>query len=325
MPESRSPPLRPHHIALLRFKAAPAAPRPAIPTLVGLFHRQGAPMAPASAAVLALVVALAVPASAHGRKRPLGVMTATCQDGREAFCDCHSEIERSNPIMCKNILHQCHASFCSPLCLTTAWEPSISVRCDRAPTWRGCKQFAAEVERAERAITAQFQAHVCAEDLKCCTNATRLLDWVENHVYGDLYPDSHLPLQSCAQGAASTTQNICKLCKRVVEVDIRTDPKRCLPPHKTAKDVLPLSLHERCLFLSDIIASKRDAMVQELRNSVCSCSGCCQGGCYYKEHESDEWIECVAAAPCAFPISWPSPSSSASSSILDGIESSFKP
>jgi hypothetical protein len=78
-----------------------------------------------------------------------------------------------------------------------AWGVSIKVHCERAPGWKGCRAFAKEVKEAEDAVSAQFQAHVCSNRLKCCTNATQLLSWVENHVYGNKYPDKVLPISNC--------------------------------------------------------------------------------------------------------------------------------
>ena len=80
-----------------------------------------------------------------------------------------------------------------------AWKPTIRVRCDLVPEWGACREFKRQVERAEKAITAQFQAHVCSDlELGCCGNETKLLNWVENHVYADLYPRGHLPIDMCA-------------------------------------------------------------------------------------------------------------------------------
>jgi len=228
-------------------------------------------------------------------------MTATCKDGREAFCDCKADIERSNPILCKNILRQCAESFCNPICLRMGWEILIDVDCGRTPGWRGCRAFQEQMHKSQRAISAQFQAHVCSQDLDCCRNETRLVNWVEDHVYADLYPNSHLPLQACAEGAASAKVDVCAMCNAAVTVDILADERRCIPSHMKTKDIMPGGVHERCLFLSDLIANRRDALVEELQGAICSCAGCCEGGCYYKEHDQDEWL----------------------SSILDHIEASF--
>lgn len=263
--------------------------------------------------VLAVLLAIHAPGNAADVVSP---GEATCQHGRAAFCMCKPEIERVDPSLCKNILLQCHQSFCQPLCLRMAWRARVRARCDRMPTWRGCREFADHLKRAERAITAQFQAHVCFEDLDCCTNTTKLLDWVEDHVFADMYPSQHLPLQACtAPSSPHPTRTPCQLCQEAIEVEVDADGTECLPPHKGA-EIQPFSLHERvrccprqccaamltlcpapcpasqCLFLSDIVANRKDVLERELKEMACSCSGCCEGGCYFRDREQD-WLGCV--------------------------------
>ena len=111
------------------------------------------------------------------------IVPETCKDGLDAFCKCHKDIAAKHPALCTSIIAQCRKSFCRPLCLRMAWKPTINVRCDLAPEWKECRAFKYQVKQAEKAITAQFQAHVCSDfELGCCGNSTKLLDWVENHV-----------------------------------------------------------------------------------------------------------------------------------------------
>ena len=242
----------------------------------------------------------------------------SCRDGVEAFCTCHKDVQAKHPAMCRNIVAQCKQSFCRPLCLRMAWKPSIKVRCDLVPEWSGCRTFRAQVERAEKAITAQFQAHVCSElELGCCSNETKLLNWVENHVYADLYPRGHLPIDMCATsetvghmdrqtyyslplqqanyesdpGSKKSRHEMCKLCERVIEADIDTHEESvCLPPHGSLKKVIPNSLHERCLFMADMIGNMKERLAREFREEVCSCTGCCDGGCYYHTKAHEPWL-----------------------------------
>ena len=184
-----------------------------------------------------------------------GVSTENWQDddtcGRDLFCGCEPRFQAMNPELCKATTEQCKNTFCSPLCLRKAWEPHITVDCDAVPNWVGCTRFQEEMKHVERAITAQFQAFVCSTETKCCTNMTRLVDWVEGHVFGDQYPQSLLPTESCRQ-ASSRSEHMrsetCALCDRAVRVSLDLSPARCLPSGGKLRDVAPLSLHERCLF-----------------------------------------------------------------------------
>lgn len=291
---------------------------------------------------------------------------ATCVDARAAFCQCKRDLEEAHPELCRSIVTQCRESFCRPLCLRMAWGVTIHVRCDRAPAWRGCRAFAREIKLAEKAISAQFQAHVCANRLGCCTNATRLVDWVETHVFADQYPNALLPVASCTAAAspasveaaaagaaaeasenpeiagfdatmdkyvgdaataaalraaglgsheeeASTPEGLkekaraegeararCGMCERVLDVEVHTFEKENCSPRAPSGDVAgvparllqPLSMHERCLYLSDMVGNLRASLQAELRENVCSCAGCCAGGCFFREKKQD-WLKQV--------------------------------
>ena len=258
----------------------------------------------------------------------------TCKDGLDAFCKCHQDIASKHPALCNSIVKQCKKSFCNPLCLRMAWKPTIDVKCELAPEWKECRDFKYQLKKAEKAITAQFQAHVCSEvELGCCGNNTKLLDWVENHVYADLYPRGHLPLDMCmtkverkihahtsahhvlnTQSASvqnealkqkqkndqhrqddnaplQSRRTMCELCERVVVTTIDTHEESvCIPPHSSLKKVIPNSIHERCLFMADMIGNMKERLQEEFREEICSCTGCCNGGCYYHTKEEQPWL-----------------------------------
>lgn len=249
---------------------------------------------------------------------------ATCQDGKLAFCKCRGGVAQQHPQLCKDIVAQCQKSFCQPLCLRMAWKPTIRVRCDLAPEWAECKHFREQVMTAAKAITAQFQAHVCSElELGCCTNETKLLNYVENHVFADLYPRGHLPIDMClseeerrmhahlspttsAEEAVErmlhpeqakprrSRHDLCLLCEKVIETDIDThEDTVCIPPHSSLKKVIPNSLHERCLFLADMIGNMKSRLVAQFREEVCSCTGCCNGGCYFHTKAHEPWLHAM--------------------------------
>lgn len=83
-----------------------------------------------------------------------------------------------------------------PICTRMAWTPRLEVHCDRAPGWAWCPNFAKEVAEAETAVTTQFQAHTCLQH-KLCNRTEAFIDWIENHTYGQHYPNHRLPIRSC--------------------------------------------------------------------------------------------------------------------------------
>ena len=138
------------------------------------------------------------------------------------FCDCDSSLYGAE--MCAAMTRQCKASFCNPICLGMGWTIELEVDCQAAPGWKYCQQFKDEVEDAAKAITAQFQAHICMST-GFCNRTSTLVDWVENHTYGHKYPNHMLPIDSCLPHlhdlhpaiAAST----CNACSKVVSAKIR--------------------------------------------------------------------------------------------------------
>ena len=107
--------------------------------------------------------------------------------GEEAvsiFCQCPKTLPSS---LCQLVEDQCAKTFCAPLCLRLAWRPRLLVDCSRASQWDHCAAFETEVKEAERAVTSQFQARLCA-DLHFCMDNVGLREWVENRQYGNQYP-----------------------------------------------------------------------------------------------------------------------------------------
>lgn len=180
-----------------------------------------------------------------------------------------------------------------------AWEPKIRADCSKIPQWVGCSRFAEELRQVERAITAQFQAYVCSTELGCCNNMTRLVDWVEGHVYGDQYPRSLLPTPSCKAATGRSKQmaaTTCSMCEASIDVTFDLDTSRCLPKNGKLRDVVPLSLHERCLFLADKIGTNQHKLKEVLRKQACSCAGCCgEGECFFRERDHD-WLASIVEA-----------------------------
>eukprot|EP00941_MAST-03F_sp_MAST-3F-sp1_P006060 g6060.t1 len=230
--------------------------------------------------------------------------------GQKSFCHCKDSVRRTHPELCKATVTQCERSFCNPLCLRMAWKPLVWADCSKIPSWKGCPLFAEELADAAEAITAQFRALICSSEFSCCgvtaniTNSgagvnyavpdeaagRRLLDWVENKVFGQNYPLSRLPISSCKNAPRESRQASCTLCKEVIQVKLDLAQERCLPPKKALNDVAPFSLHERCLFLADRIASREEEFVHMLQKEVCSCAGCCPGECFFRLKEPEDWM-----------------------------------
>jgi hypothetical protein len=237
--------------------------------------------------------------------------------GQKMFCGCKDRMRRSHPELCKVTVAQCEKTFCNPLCLRMAWAPRVWANCDKVPSWAGCALFAEELEEASEAIAAQFRAHVCSRELSCCGAGAvsarsddapkrhvshlngdvegsapavhaaegaeaRLMEWVENRVFGDRWPESRLPVRSCREAPEAARAASCALCRGVVEAELGLDPSRCLPPSKDLTDVTPLSLHERCLFLSDRVSARQERLRHELSARTCACAGCCEGQCFFE-------------------------------------------
>lgn len=275
--------------------------------------------------------------SAHDALDRLGIGIArSCKTGMDAFCKCRGNMEKRHPKMCKDIVKQCRASFCRPLCMRMAWQTKIHVHCELAPEWTQCRQFREDLRKAEKAIQAHFQSHVCStREMGCCHNDTKLLSHVENEHYGDSYPVGKLPLPMCRteverdarkilglaaemprsgaspHSAAGHTkiedllrrtvkkpekpkhsrEQLCDLCEKVVQTEIITnEDTTCIPPHGSLKKIMPNSLHERCLFLADMIGNMKERLAHDLRENVCACTGCCDGGCYYRTEKHKPWL-----------------------------------
>jgi hypothetical protein len=106
-----------------------------------------------------------------------------------------------------------------------------------------------------------------------------------------------LPIKTCGKERQTKEKGeTCDLCKKTVDIKITTGDKLCksLAPHGpiTNSNVVPFSLHERCLFLSDMIRNIENDLKTEYLKNVCSCAGCCdEGECYFAESsDSHEWI-----------------------------------
>lgn len=277
--------------------------------------------------------------SAHDAVDRLGIGIArSCKTGMDAFCKCRGNMEKKHPKLCKDIVKQCRKSFCRPLCLRMAWQTKIHVHCELAPEWTECRQFREDLRKAEEAIQAHFQSHVCSSrEMGCCHNDTKLLTHVENKHYGNTYPVGKLPLPMCrteierdarkilglpAEMPPSSAglgpkapsgksklddllrrtpakptkprhsrEQLCDLCEKVVHAEIITnEDTTCIPPHGSLKKIMPNSLHERCLFLADMVGNMKERLEHDLRENICSCAGCCDGGCYYRTEKHKPWI-----------------------------------
>lgn len=250
------------------------------------------------------------------RKHDFSLLEVRSGDqAREIFCKCHfkeghaadkngDELTK----LCPGITSQCRRSFCKPLCLRMAWKPVINVDCSKAPTWQWCPKFKAQVKAAEKALVAQFRAFTCM-NLHFCNETRSMYEWIENHSFGNQYPQPHLPIEVCEknsrhashrlQNPQSTAKDpeflevaerqadlLCTACSTVISVDIERG--ECLPQFKHLQ---PGSLQERCLYLADVIGQHKEALVRQLKSYVCPCLGCCGlGKCIFRNPE-EGWLD----------------------------------
>eukprot|EP01006_Ploeotia_vitrea_P042407 TRINITY_DN66623_c7_g2_i1.p1 TRINITY_DN66623_c7_g2~~TRINITY_DN66623_c7_g2_i1.p1 ORF type:complete len:223 (+),score=101.64 TRINITY_DN66623_c7_g2_i1:25-669(+) len=161
-------------------------------------------------------------------------------EAHDIFCKCNLNYlggtAHGLAELCPGISRQCRRSFCKPLCLRMAWKPKLHVDCEQAKGWNWCPKFAAQVRRAARAVTSQFQAFTCL-DLHFCNETTNHIStWVENHSFGNHFPKHKLPIDACSHADATVAQKetLCDACERVVSVEIERG--QCLPQFKVFQE-----------------------------------------------------------------------------------------
>ena len=65
-------------------------------------------------------------------------------------------------------------------------------------------------------------------------------------------------------------EQLCDLCEKVVQTEIITnEDTTCIPPHGSLKKIMPNSLHERCLFLADMIGNMKERLAHDLGKRMC--------------------------------------------------------
>lgn len=243
----------------------------------------------------------------------------------DAFCNCDSRVH--GPTVCAAVSKQCRSMFCNPICLNMAWSVELEVDCTAAPGWKYCDVFRQQVLEAEKAISSQFMAHICMQS-QFCNRTTELVDWVENHTYGNKYPDHMLPIASCLPSLHSLHPSVaastCKACGQVVTAKIRRGT--CVPGFMTGFETKEMgsvqhrvsrtratvhldhsgwcadnSVHSpsvfQCEFVAEYISQHAHSLLLELQQSACTCLGCCDasgpGGrgreCYFPRTE-EAWL-----------------------------------
>ncbi len=97
------------------------------------------------------------------------------------------------------------------------------------------------MEQASRTIVSHYQAFVCMS-MHFCNESSEIHDWIDNHSFGNNYPNHYLPIETCKHPQASLEQQnlLCQACEQVIDVVI--DRGECLPQFKTLQ---PGSLQER--------------------------------------------------------------------------------
>jgi len=85
--------------------------------------------------------------------------------------------------------------------------------------------------------------------------------------------------------------SLCGACQAVVDVSIVRGT--CIPGGASKTDMTILqegSLHDRCLFVADMIGARSMALLRDLKQSVCNCLGCCGSGTCYFPNVEKQWL-----------------------------------
>jgi len=193
------------------------------------------------------------------------------------FCVCPRAVH--GEAMCKVMDDSCRASFCNPICLSSAWQVELEVDCAAAPEWKACPEFARQVLEVQPAIAAQFQAHICLQTHLCPTTHTdQVANWVEAASHGPLWPEHVLPIPACLRDYHALHprigQSTCDACSRIVRASIRRGTCQMgFVPGFESREMS--ALQERCEYVADYISTHAHSLLLELQRSVCSCLGCC--------------------------------------------------
>ena len=189
---------------------------------------------------------------------------------------------------------ECKKMYCNPLCLESTWECAI-VSKDIFKV--------ASVSPYKEALCAQFIAWGCSDDsgptASCCDLKDEMLyRWVEDRLYGDDYPQAHLPMQVCTHDPTDKEKSdlFCSKCKANVVVTLKNRDDLCEDTGAGEADwsetsvqklwepwtLKPMAvagthrtLHERCVALQEKMESILPKLTAKVNERVCECMGCC--------------------------------------------------
>jgi hypothetical protein len=190
---------------------------------------------------------------------------------------------------------ECKKLFCNPLCLTSTWACDIVAK--------GIFKVA-EKSPFKEALCAQFIAWGCSDDsgptAKCCDFKDEMLyRWVEDFMYGNDFPQSHLPMGVCTHDMEDKEKSelFCAKCKANVVVTLKNRADQCEDTGMEHADfsadsvqklwepftLKPMAvagthrtLHERCIHLQEKMESILPKLTDKVNARVCECMGCCK-------------------------------------------------
>ena len=202
---------------------------------------------------------------------------------------------------------ECQKMFCDPLCLESTWACDIVAN--------GIFKVASRSPFKD-ALCAQFIAWGCSDDsgptAKCCDYKDEMLyRWVEDRLYGDDFPQVHLPMGICTHDPTDKDKSdlFCARCKANVVVTLKNRLDQCEDTGADGADysmdsvqklwepwtLKPMAvagthrtLHERCQSLQEKMESILPKLTDKVNARVCECMGCC------KPKDNKDW--------CFFPF-----------------------
>jgi hypothetical protein len=189
---------------------------------------------------------------------------------------------------------ECQKMFCDPLCLQSTWSCEIVAN--------GLFKVAS-ISPFKESLCAQFIGWGCSDasgpTAKCCDYKDEMLyRWVEDRMYGDDYPQAHLPMGVCTHDAADKVVSDlkCEQCKANVVVTLKNRADQCEDTGAGHADwseetvqkfwepqtLLPMAnagthrtLHERCTKLQEKMEEILPKLTAKVNDRVCECMGCC--------------------------------------------------
>jgi hypothetical protein len=230
-------------------------------------------------------------------KKPTPIPTLPTKDDAKCFGlpkqMCHDEQDMAGAA---EATKECKRLFCDPLCLKSTWTCDILSKA-------GIFKLAAQSPYKE-ALCAEFFAWGCSDGKPgttagCCGEKDEMLQrFVEDSVYGDDFPQGHLPMPVCEHDATDTSKEdlLCAACKGAIVISLKPRLDKCLDTGTeddfsessvqkiweplTLKPMAVAGTHrtlkERCVALQEKMESVLPKLTAAFNERACECMGCCK-------------------------------------------------